>query len=203
MATQAPSQAIRLADTDDVDEPDVTPWVKLRPHFTKADKGLSIGARIPDDLVRMIDKLLSKEEVPYQTRSDFLRDACWALAQAIQHMLEIDDPALLSAIRMEQARAAAEDLEHKEQQAHETVEKQMRAVMKLWGYGQQDAAVYQLNQLLTVIRGVPIAHDRMFYTRRFRGEEGWVQFVKRGLEDGLKLDTGWKVLVGGGEIGEE
>jgi len=53
--------------------------------------GNKINARVPPDLSRLVDIIVSSRMFPYKTSSDFFRDAVWRLAGLLAPKIEIHE----------------------------------------------------------------------------------------------------------------
>ena len=72
--------------------------------------GNKVQARIPPDLARLVDIIVSSKKFPYQTGSDFYRDAIWRLAGLLAPKIDYHEGRTI----MAKLRAAEEVLKAQE-----------------------------------------------------------------------------------------
>lgn len=72
--------------------------LEIRRHFPDAKHGTSISFRIDEAFLNVIDRITQHREVPYETRSDFFREAAYHYAQALRQAWNDDDPEIARAL---------------------------------------------------------------------------------------------------------
>lgn len=90
-------------------EPDIdlTTVEDLRPKFPNPRAGQAVQVRMPEELLRMVDKLLQRDGFPYDTRADLIRDGAYYLTKALTDKYALSDPQLLSLLYEARVRADA------------------------------------------------------------------------------------------------
>lgn len=88
-------------------------------HEFSGAKSVPLTTRLPQDLQRMVQTILSSRETPYLTESDFAREAVYRFVLIVQRALQLRHPALVTGLLLAQARSQADDLEVKTSQVVE------------------------------------------------------------------------------------
>lgn len=82
--------------------------VDLRPRTVIDDGEVPLTARFPKDLVRAMDKLFQYEGMPYQTKSDVLRDAAYYMVEALYEKLGLSDQDIRSVLHSQRGKALSQ-----------------------------------------------------------------------------------------------
>lgn len=72
--------------------------IDFKPHFHETKHGMSVTLRIDDGLMKAIDTIVARKELPFPTRSEFIREACYHFAQAMKLVVREEDPAIEEAL---------------------------------------------------------------------------------------------------------
>lgn len=85
----------------------ISDFLDFRSHFDPGDlsQGVTVSVRLPEDLARMMDRLIHREDVPFATKSDLLREGVFVLLKALVDKLRVHDPMLLSLMAEAKVRA--------------------------------------------------------------------------------------------------
>lgn len=87
----------------------VADFIDFRASFDPGDlsNGITLAVRLPEDMARLADRLVHREDIPYATKSDLLREALFTFMKALIDRLRIHDPELISLMAETKTRAQA------------------------------------------------------------------------------------------------
>lgn len=149
------------------------PTVEIGEFYTEmggshgGEEKVSVAARLPQDLVKMMDIIVQSLDTPYETRADFIRDVVWAGIQAWQAKKVAGDPMLSSHVANEKMRRDSDAV----RKHHKEADDRMRDVQEQLGIIVLSGDVRRAHQVIVeywgLMTGIPVDYWRNHYVSRF------------------------------------
>ncbi len=140
-------------------EYDLSGWVEFTAHDTNTAKGAGISARISEERLRVIDKIVERTRRfkgnYLETRSDFVREALYAFSRYMTSVLELGDSEIVALEAVADMAAWSEDLAQRQDKIGKTVENLRTGIAHAAAVGDQAEVERHVRKYIQMAKKIP------------------------------------------------